>query len=278
MVGVALRAALYLADRSLTLDEAFVGLNIERHSVRGLLGQLDWNSAAPIGFLEIEKAMMVALGGAEHVLRAAPFIASVLGLLVFARLANWVAQPRAAPLAVLLFAVLALPIAYAALAKPYSLDVLLVVTLSLATLSALSAEPRSSALIALGVLGALAPVLSYASVFAVAASAAIIHSIVHLREYRRARIWMITVVSGWGALFLAGYLWRGSSIAHLRDSFGGGNEYVGSLPSIRNAIGAVRITLGLSADSTQLGTAFAVTASIIAGVFFVAGAVHLVRR
>jgi hypothetical protein len=89
---------------------------------------------------------------------------------------------------------------------------------------------------------------------------------------------MITVVAGWGTLLLAGYLWHGSSISHLRDSFSRGNEYVGSLPSIRNAFGAGRITLGLSADSAQLGTPFAVTASVIAGIFFVVGVVQLVRR
>ena len=50
-----LRLALYLSNRSLIVDEAFMALNVARRSATGLTGQLDWNSAAPIAFLEIEK-------------------------------------------------------------------------------------------------------------------------------------------------------------------------------------------------------------------------------
>ena len=71
-VALALRLAVYLADRSLFIDEAFIALNVSRRSATGLTGVLSWNSAAPIGFLEIEKGLTALFGESEHVLQRRP--------------------------------------------------------------------------------------------------------------------------------------------------------------------------------------------------------------
>lgn len=274
--GVLARAAVYLADRSLTLDESFVALNVDRRSAGDLLGRLDWNSAAPMAFLEIEKGVSAAFGSSEHVLRAAPFVASLLGFLLFVRLTVRVARPPAALLAIVLFGGLPLAIAYAALVKPYSFDLLFVVALSLATLSAVS-EGGSRSLIGLAILGAIAPAFSYAAVFAVAASAVVLLITAVIENSGAQRISLLSVVGGWSALLLAWYLWRGgSTVSHLQRSFG--NEYIGSLTSIRNAAGAVWIVLGVSQHSAHLSTTVAAIAIAGSVVFFLAGFVELARR
>jgi hypothetical protein len=276
LFGILLRAILYAANRSLTLDESFVALNIERRSAGKLSGQLDWNAAAPTAFLELEKALSVALGGSEHVLRAAPFLASLLGLIVFAKLAAQLAQPYAVSFAVLLFAGLGLTISYAALAKPYAFDVLFVTGIYVATLRVLSNPNRSSSLIGLTVLGVLAPAFSYASVFAVAASASLLVITTLALKSTAQRIRILSVVGGWSALFLTWYFWHGNTVSHLQRSFG--SEYLDSSASIHSALGALRILLGVSPDSAQVGTTLAAIATAAVAVFFVAGVAELARR
>jgi hypothetical protein len=275
VLGIFLRAILYAADRSLTLDEAFLGLNLERRSAADLLRQLDWNSAAPPGFLQLEKLLTTLLGGSEHVLRAAPFVASLLGLILFARLSARLAGLHAAAISVLLFSILALTVSYAALAKPYAFDVLIVTSLYLLTIAVISDPGRSSRLFALALFGALAPAFSYASVFAVASSACLL-VIVAIKGARQFRLPMLSVVAGWTALFLGWYVWRGNTVSDLQQSFG--NEYLGSWSSIRNALGAIRIVLGISPYSAHLGTAVGVVATVGVAVFFFSGVIELGRR
>ncbi|MGZ4315755.1 MAG: glycosyltransferase family 39 protein, partial [Gaiellaceae bacterium] len=276
MFGALVRVAAYFADRSLTLDESFVALNVQRRSAGGLLDRLDWNSAAPTAFLEIEKGLSAILGSSEHVLRAAPFVASLLAFLLFVKLADQVARPQAALLATLLFAGLPLAIAYAALAKPYSFDLLFVVALSVTALNALSRD-GSRSLVGLAILGAIAPALSYASIFAVAAIAVVLLITAVVKNSRVQRIPVLLVVGGWSALLLAWYLWHeGSTVSDLQRSFG--NEYIGSSTSIRNAAGAIWIVLGISRHSAHLGLTVAVIAIAGSAVFFLAGVGELARR
>ena len=54
---------------------------------------LSWNSAAPIGFLEIEKGLTALFGDSEHGLPAAPFVASVASVLLFVALAPRLFSP-----------------------------------------------------------------------------------------------------------------------------------------------------------------------------------------
>jgi uncharacterized membrane protein len=276
LLGASVRVAAYLADRSLTLDESFVALNVDRRSAGGLLDRLDWNSAAPAAFLEIEKGLSTTLGSSEHILRAAPFVASVLGLLLFVKLADQVARPGASLLAALLFAGLPLAIAYAALVKPYSFDLLFVAALSALALSALS-EGSSRSLLGVAILGAIAPAFSYASLFVVA-TIAVVLIVTAVMESERARtISVLLVVGAWVALVLAWYLWHGgSTVSDLQRSFG--NEYIGSFQSIRNAAGVIWIVLGISRHSAHLSTAVAVVAIAGSVVFVLVGAVALARR
>jgi Dolichyl-phosphate-mannose-protein mannosyltransferase len=275
-VAAIARFVLYLSDRSLTLDESFLALNVDRRSAADLVGRLDWNSAAPFAFLELEKSMTAVFGDSEHVLRTLPFVASIGSLFVFVALARRVTSPPAAVVASAMFAVSALTISYAALAKPYSLDVLFVMLLQLATLRTLSSPGARRDLLVLGVLGAIAPALSYASVFAVGASAVVLIAAALRANQRSALVPRLALVGGWLALALGWYLWHGGTVRHLQRSFG--DEYLESWSSIRDALGAVRILLGISASNAQLGVFTSAIVSLAAVAFLVVGVVRLLRR
>jgi hypothetical protein len=277
LVGVILRLVLYAANRSLTLDESFVALNVARRSARGLFGQLYWNSAAPVGFLELEKLVTSLLGDSEFVLRAPAFVASIASLFIFALLARRVVSWPASGLAVVVFAGLAFPLSYAAIAKPYALDVLAATVLWLATLNLFAHPGNLRWIITLGVTGVLAPVFSYASVFNVAASAAVLLGVSFGREVsKRARVGFLSLVGVWAVLLVLAYLWHHSSFARLQRTFGSG--HLGSAQSFRDVLGAVRIVLGVSPEGTHVGRVVTGIAAVAAAFFLVYGVVALARR
>jgi len=75
--GILVRLRQYLFDRSLWLDESFLALNIIHRSAAGLLKPLDYNQAAPLGFLLLQKAAARYLGSGELVLRLRPIQARI---------------------------------------------------------------------------------------------------------------------------------------------------------------------------------------------------------
>jgi hypothetical protein len=130
--GAAVRIAQYLADRALWSDEAYLALNLLHRSPSELVQRLDFNQAAPILFLLLEKAAITVFGASELALRFIPLVCGVLSLFAFARLAKRLLHPAAAPLALLLFATADGLVYYSSELKPYSLDVLAAVVLLLA--------------------------------------------------------------------------------------------------------------------------------------------------
>ena len=210
-----LRLAVYLANRSLIVDEAFMALNVARRSATGLTGQLDWNSAAPIAFLEIEKGLTALFGSSDFVLRLAPLAASLVAVFLFVELAKRVLDTYAVALAALLFAGVALATAYAAIAKPYAFDLAFVIGISLATLAALREEDANWPILLLAGLGIIGPLFSYACVFAIAASATVLVLDAVLHDSRARRVRTAAVVCGWLLLLVITFLVRSSTlIAH----------------------------------------------------------------
>jgi hypothetical protein len=84
VAGVALRISAYAANRSLSIDESLLALNLITKSPAGLLGHLFGTQAAPAAFLELEKLMETLFGSSEFSLRFLPLIASLLSLALFA--------------------------------------------------------------------------------------------------------------------------------------------------------------------------------------------------
>ena len=122
-LGVLTRLRQYVLDRSLWLDESFLALNILHRSPVELLKPLDYDQAAPLGFLLLEKSAVMLLGTSELVLRLIPFLCGVASVFLFAEVARRYLAPLAVPIAVGLFAISDPLIYYSSEAKQYSGDV-----------------------------------------------------------------------------------------------------------------------------------------------------------
>jgi hypothetical protein len=279
--AVFLRIAVYAADRSVLIDEAFIALNLERRSAVELAGELDWNQAAPLGFLELEKAMTSSFGSSEYVLRAAPLVASLVALVLFARVAAAIVRGYAVPLAVVVFGGIALGTSYAAIAKPYSFDLVFVLALYLYAMRVIADEDASWSIVALGALGVIAPLFSYASVFAVAACGTLLLADSLVARSRRRLVQASAVVGLWLVMLLVVYFTHGSTLSNLRRSFP--NDTLRSSGSLRDAAGELRLLLGVSDSGTNLGytsglgSTLSMVAALCAALFIIAGAVRLVR-
>src|SRR5215216_5286159 len=95
-IGSALRILQYAANRSLSIDESFLALNLISKSPRELLQSLAFNQAAPLGFLEAEKLTLTIFGRSEYALRLLPLLASLVALVAFYGLAQRVLPPLGA--------------------------------------------------------------------------------------------------------------------------------------------------------------------------------------
>lgn len=125
-VGLILRFRNYFSNRSLWADEAALALNIIEKPIPELLFRpLQYNQASPPGFLFAEKGLVNLLGTGELILRLTPFVAGVLSLFLFYKIAKKWISFGAVPLALLFFAVSGRLIYYSAELRPYSADVLI---------------------------------------------------------------------------------------------------------------------------------------------------------
>ena len=122
-LGIILRCAQYLANRSLWFDESSLALNIVQRSFSQLLQPLDYDQGAPIAFLLVEKSFIQAFGNNEYILRLFPLLSGVASLVLFYKLAKEFLTPKAVPIALGLFAILDPLIYYSSEAKQYSSDV-----------------------------------------------------------------------------------------------------------------------------------------------------------
>jgi len=163
-----LRLAEFLENRSLSRDETFLALNIIDRSFRALTRPLDFNQGAPIGFLEVQKAISVALGPSDQALRLFPLIGSIIALVMFFFLAREVVSPLAVPLAVGLFALIDPLLQYSASDKQYAIDVLMAVTAYWAAIRVGKSDRPGRDFALLAAIGGSAIWFSHASVFVMA--------------------------------------------------------------------------------------------------------------
>jgi hypothetical protein len=162
-VGIGLRCMQAFEDRALWLDEAMLALNVRRLSLTELCGPLQYDQAAPVGFLWLQKLASYVASDAEISARIVPWAAGCLGLILFAKLIFNTTGPVAL-LAVTAMAFSPTLICYSGEAKQYSLDVLCTVWALSAGLRWMQFPTRTSAVRA-AILCAVAPWLSHAGVF-----------------------------------------------------------------------------------------------------------------
>jgi hypothetical protein len=169
LAGIGLRLAEYALDRSLWLDEAFLALNIRERDFAELFGTLDFNQAAPAGYLLLTKLATVLFGDSEYALRAVAIVASVASVPLFWVCARRILPPWAAVLALGFFSLGGGLLLHAAEVKPYSSDVLVAVLLLLLAVARWPRGPLSlRGSLAAGLLAAALVWISYPAAFLVA--------------------------------------------------------------------------------------------------------------
>ncbi len=133
-VGLLLRLVQYLWNLSYFHDEICLLWNIRARSGLQLLGPLDHNQAAPPLFLVLERIVYLHLGESEMAMRLPSFAAACLAIVFFAILVRRMLTPWTASVALWLFICSGELLSYSALLKPYELDALLAVMMSLLAL------------------------------------------------------------------------------------------------------------------------------------------------
>lgn len=159
-LGLIFRMIRYAQNLPLWSDECFLAVNFIQHGFLELLQPLDNGQIAPILFLWIERAAVMAFGFSEWSLRLGPIVCGLASMFLFERLARATLRGIPLLLAVGAFAVSVHPIRHAAEAKPYAFDLLAALLLLGPAVGWLNAPSRSWRL---WMLAALTPVCLAAS-------------------------------------------------------------------------------------------------------------------
>ncbi|HEY6103219.1 MAG TPA: hypothetical protein VI007_08355 [bacterium] len=199
--GALLRLRQYLANQSLWMDEARLALNVLGRSTADLvLKPLDFNQAAPPGFLFLVKLGVLAWGGSEYVLRLVPLLFSLASLLLFTWVARRALAPAGALVALALFGSFPTLIRYAAESKQYGLDVTIGLGVIAATLPFLDGPTGPLNTVVLCLAGAVAVWLSHPAPFFLAAA-----GVVLLIQWPLKRSPAIGILITIGAIWIASF-------------------------------------------------------------------------
>jgi hypothetical protein len=204
-LGVVLRCVQYASGRNLWLDEIGLAGNILTRSFAGLWQPLADGQVAPVGFLMLVKAAVVALGPSDDALRLVPLLAGLAALPVMLAVARRWLPPAGALLAIGLFALSFKHVHYSDELKQYSLDALVAL---LILWFAIRIEERPSRWLWGGyaVLGALAVWFSHPALFMLG-GAGLVHAASALRARSGAALAGIVATGGvWLASLAACYV------------------------------------------------------------------------
>lgn len=198
LIGAALRVMPYKANRSLWRDESSVSFNIITKDFGDLLFKpLDYNQAAPVGFLAVEKLAVMAFGNGERALRLFPLLAALAALPLMLFLARRALDVRGTLVALSLFALSQPLIYYASEVKQFGVDAMWVLAILLAALRYSQDGRKSRDLLALAIVGFIAIWFSHPAIF-VLAGAGLTLFVLAWREKDRASA---------GSLVAAGAAW-----------------------------------------------------------------------
>ena len=164
-LGMVLHLSQYFFNRSLSVDEAALALNILNRSFAELLQPLSSNQAAPLGFLFGTKFLVLLFGSSEYVLRLIPFASAILSLVLFVKIVSYFLPSSSASVALALFATSDWLIYYSSSLKQYSSDVFVALLLFWVCISLLSSKKTARHILHLGLIGAVCVWCSHPSVF-----------------------------------------------------------------------------------------------------------------
>jgi hypothetical protein len=169
LAGVGLRLRPYQANRSLWRDESSLSYNLVTKNFHDLIFKtLDFNQAAPVGFLTVEKLAVMTFGTGERALRLFPLAAGILSLPLFFLVARRVLSVRGTLVALTLFALSQPLIYYAAEVKQFGIDVAWVLAILLFALRFQQDGKKGLDLAGLAIIGLLSVWFSHPAIFMLA--------------------------------------------------------------------------------------------------------------
>lgn len=169
-IGMLLRGAQYLANRSLWYDELMLALNIVNKPFAQLLLPLEYGQAAPIGFLMVEKVAIQIFGNNEFALRLFPLLCGMLSVYLYYEVAQRFVRRPAVIIGLAIISISDPLIYYSSELKQYSSDVAITLGLYLIGLYYLERRQLNIANgLVLGFIGAIAIWFSQPSAFVLAA-------------------------------------------------------------------------------------------------------------
>ena len=122
ILGVVWRVTRYCLGFPLWGDEAFVVTSLYERGFGGMVGALEYNQIAPLGFMWAELAVSRLLGMSEWALRVPAFVCGLLSLILFWRFSSRVLDKRSALLATGIMAAAYYVVRHSAEVKPYAGD------------------------------------------------------------------------------------------------------------------------------------------------------------
>lgn len=227
MLGAALRVLHYFQNSALSFDETLLALNILERSPGELLATLDFNQAAPLGYLMVTKGSSTLFGGSEYALRLPALLASLGSLILFAVASRRLLRPTGAVVALAVFSLLDPLVYYSAIAKPYAFDVLVATAVLAAAPEMLSTRTtlQNSLLLVMGAIAVA--VVSYGALLILAA----LVTLLLLREIRHSSARRVVAIWALAAAILAAVaipiLVSQSGLRGIQRSFGTGDRIAG---------------------------------------------------
>lgn len=164
VVGVFLRLRQYLVNRSFWVDEASLALNIVNRTFSELTLPLDYDQGAPLGFLFIEKILILVFGNHDYILRLFPLFSGLLATYFIYKVASK-HLGGFGMIAALLFSISNLMIYYSSELKQYSSDVMMALVLIYFSLQCFAPESRLRDTLILGFVGIASIWISHPAIF-----------------------------------------------------------------------------------------------------------------
>lgn len=205
LLGIALRLRQYLLNNSLTGDEASLAFNLVNRNFRELTQLLDYHQAAPIGFLYIEKLLIIFFGNHDYVMKLFPLFAGCLAVYLIYKVAR-ASFGTSGLFAVVMFAISWWLVLYSSILKQYISDIMVVLLLVYLAINCLRANVRAKDFLTLGGVGAFVIWISHPSVFILAGIGFILVLQKLIRKEFVPWIWLFGMSIVWVASFGLEYL------------------------------------------------------------------------
>src|SRR5690348_13205191 len=265
--GIAARLEQYLFNRSLWLDEALMVLNLLHRSFAQLMKPLDYQLVAPLAWLFAEKLCILLFGPGELGLRLIAVAGGTLAMGLVAILAWRLLAPRAALVAVALFALSPPLIYYSSELKPYGSDPAACALLWLLGFWALRGRLTALKVVSLSLAGAVLfwfshPILFVAGGFGVAVLAASLGE----RNWRRG-FGFVPVFLTWCGSFVVDY-WLTLRTSSANPGLPHAYPFFSFPIHFSTIVMAIQSVLTLQQNPSTLLLGVSLFAAVIGGLYF----------